>query len=95
MTLSRHEEMLYREIQAMAGDLNQTAENITRDHDERLKQSQERNPPEPGVIMPMRGFNSSALARDLVFIRDRISLLLDFAAPLLDHPPSGIGRTTL
>ncbi|MBA7712505.1 hypothetical protein ES703_121482 [subsurface metagenome] len=94
MILSRAEALIYRELQAMAGDLNQVAENITRDHEERVKETQVREKAEPGRATPMRGFDRPGLTRDLTFIRDRLNLLLEYASPE-PHDPSILGKTQL
>lgn len=82
MALSKGEEIIFRELQAMAGDMNQVAGNITRDHLERLKAAEELAKREkPGMAISMRGFDRIGLNRDLTFLRDRLNLLLEYANP--------------
>jgi len=86
MALSRNEELIFRELKALAGDLTQIALNITRDHEERLKEARElAKPRPPGMpMMAMRGFDSAGLARDLTYIRNRLNLVLAYTDP---EPP--------
>ncbi|MBA7592024.1 hypothetical protein ES708_34196 [subsurface metagenome] len=95
MALSRCEEIVFRELQAMAGDMNQVAGNITRDHLERLKAAEELAKREkPGMAISMRGFEGFdriGLNRDLAFLRDRLNLLLEYANPE-PHDPNIPGQ---
>jgi shikimate kinase len=89
MQLSRNEEVIFRELQALAGDLNQIAANITRDHEERLREAEEnearrREQADKKMVgggFAMRGFDRQGLNRDLVFIAARLNLLLEYTEP--------------
>ena len=88
MALSRNEELIFRELEAMAGDIKQVAENIIRDYGERVKEAEEiaakqrkETPDRPMPVMCMRGFDRLGLNKDLTFIRDRLNLLLEYASP--------------
>lgn len=85
MKLCRNEEIIFREINALSGDLAQIAEAITRDHEERVKEAEDRNKQleEQRGARPVAGFPSRALDRagllsDLNFIRDRLELLCSY-----------------
>jgi len=88
MALSRNEELIFRELEAMAGDIKQVAENIIRHHEERVKEAEERVAKQgkdtldrPMPAMAMRGFDRLGLIKDLTFIRNRLNLLLEYENP--------------
>jgi len=82
MALSQYEELIHRELQALAGDLTQVAKNITRDHEERAKDAEEIAKHRPkSMPMAMRGFDREGLDRDLTFIRNRLNLVMAYIEP--------------
>ena len=86
MAFSSNEEMLFRELTALSGDLSQIADNLTRDRQERLEQAKraqearERNPKAP--VMGMMALAPAPLLADLRFIQDRLGLLIKYIADL-------------
>lgn len=85
MKLCRNEEILFREINALSGDLAQIAEAITRDHEERIEEAEDRRkrleqPAGPGPVpgYPTRAFDTAGLLSDLNFIRQRLELLCSY-----------------
>ena len=85
MKLCRNEEILFREINALSGDLAQIAEAITRNHEERIKEVEDRRKqleqelgagPRPAVMM--RIFDRTGLLSDLNFLRQRLDLLCSY-----------------
>ena len=82
MALSKYEEIIHRELQALAGDLTQVAKNITRDHEERTKAAeiQAQHQP-PGMGVAIMGFDIAGLGRDLTFIRNRLNLVMAYIEP--------------
>jgi len=85
MKLCRNEEILFREINALSGDLAQIAEAITRDHEERIEEAEDRRkqleqPARPGPTLgyPTRAFDRAGLLSDLNFIRQRLELLCSY-----------------
>ena len=91
MTLCRNVEILFREINALSGDLAQIAEALTRDHEERIeeaedrrKQLEDKRPPGAGPLpgLPTRAFDGTGLLSDLNFVRRRLEILCLY----LEHP---------
>ncbi len=89
MTLCRNVEILFREINALSGDLAQIAEAITREHEERIKEAEDRRKQleqeRPGRAIPvpgMRIFDRSGLLSELNFVRRRLEILCLY----LEHP---------
>ena len=85
MPLCRNEESLFRELNALAGDLTQIAAAITRNHEERVKEAEvsqkrleEQRPGRVMAVAGMRGFDSAGLLTDLIYIRQRIELLTSY-----------------
>ena len=87
MKLCRNEELLFRELNALSGDLAQIAEAITRDHEERIeeaedrrKQLEDKRPPGAGPLpgLPTRAFDGTGLLSDLNFIRQRLEVLCSY-----------------
>ena len=85
MAFSKNEEMLFRELTALSGDLSQIADNLTRDYHERLEQQRaqettERDPRAP--VMGMMRLDPAPLLADLRFIQDRLLLLIQYIEDL-------------
>lgn len=85
MAMSRNEEIIFREVQALAGDMDQISKNMTRDHEERLKQAEEyeqqmekKHPGRPLPGLPMRSFDKVGLLADLHFIKARFDCLFEY-----------------
>ena len=90
MKLCRNEEIIFREINALSGDLAQIAEALTRIHEERneeaermKKQLEEQRGVRPVQGFGMRVFDTAGLSSDLNFIRQRLELLCSY----LERPP--------
>lgn len=101
MALSRNEELIFRELEAMAGDVKQVAENIIRDHEERVKEAEERagklreaTPDSSMPVIAIRGFDRLGLIKDLAFIQGRLHLLIEYVIPEA-YAPSDPGRRPL
>jgi len=87
--LSKGEEMIFREIRALSGDMEQIAVNMVRNYEERLKVAEaqrERSKKEADskggrvvVGMPMMALNRPSLLGDLRFIQDRLSTVIKYA----------------
>ena len=84
--LSNEEEIIFREIQALAGDLQQISENLVRHLEQRAKYA-EKNKKEAElnkdaknrvIGFPMMGMNRPALLYDLHFLDERFSSLIRY-----------------
>jgi len=86
MVLSRNEEMIFRELTALSGDLSQIADNLTRDRQERLEQAKraqetrERDP--KAAVMGVRTLALAPLLAELQFIQERSGLLIKYIEDL-------------
>ena len=85
-SLSREEEIIFRELKALSGDMEQIADNLVRHHKERLKEAEARrertreaHPSAPMPFLAVQGFDRPALLVDLRFIQDRLSTVIKYA----------------
>lgn len=84
--LSREEELIFREMQALSEDIKQLAENLVRHHKQRQdyaeaqrkKAEEEKGEKKLLAGMPMMGMNRPALKGDMQFILDRLNLLVSY-----------------
>ncbi len=78
MSMGRVEDMVYREVLALAGDLNQIGILMVESHEQRLKEAEELQRGHKTVAMPMRAVDRPALVKDLSFIKSRLDNLIGY-----------------
>lgn len=82
--MTRNEEMVYRELKALAGDLDQIATNMERDFLNRERIAAERTRFEassggpPRLQIGMMNMDRQALSKDLLYINRRLHSLFSY-----------------